>query len=219
MICRPRIGYRFNEPALLRRALTHRSRSADNNERLEFLGDSVLGLVVSEVLFMRFADASEGDMTRMRAKLVCKESLASCARELSLQEGLLLGGGEIKRGDDSIAEAILADAFEAVVGAIYLDSDWATVKNVVLQVFESQLQEISRHNIKDDKTRLQELLQKRGLPLPVYEVVGQSGKPHKLTFTVACRTDDYEAVGDGDSRRVGEQNAARKMLILLENSP
>lgn len=213
-----RLGYQFNDGVLLTRALTHRSRGRSNNERLEYLGDSILGFVIAEALFVRFPTAAEGDLTRMRSHLVCKQTLTAQARRLAMEQCVLLGGGVLKSGNGN-RDAILADAFEAVVGAIYLDSDLPTLKTVLLALFEEQLQQISPRNLKDHKTRLQEHLQKLGLPVPEYEVVGQSGKPHALTFTVACRTGnlDVPVVAGGDSRRSAEQNAARKALLLLED--
>ena len=212
-----RLGYGFKDQALLDRALTHRSRGRNNNERLEYLGDSILGFVIAEALFARFPTAEEGDLTRMRSQLVRRQTLTAQARDLALERCLLLGGGALKSGGGN-HDAMLADAFEAVVGAIYLDSDLPTVKTVLLRLFEAQLGEISLLNQKDYKTRLQEHLQKHGLPLPVYEVVAQSGKAHALTFTVVCRTDNLAepVTASGETRRNAEQNAACKALALLE---
>ena len=212
------LGYSFTDQALLIRALTHRSHGRSNNERLEYLGDSILGFVIAEALFVRFPNAPEGDLTRMRSHLVCRQTLAVQARRLAMGRCLLLGGGVLKSGDGE-RDTTLADALEAVIGAICMDSDLPTVKTVLLSLFAQELQQISPRNLKDYKTRLQEHLQKQGLPLPVYEVVEQSGKAHALTFTVACRADNLEVavVAGGESRRSAEQNAARKALLLLED--
>ncbi len=212
-----RLGYHFKDEGLLARALTHRSYGSDNNERLEYLGDSILGFVMAEALFEQFPQIAEGNLTQMRAQLVRRETLAMQARNLAMEQCLLLGGGELKSGAGD-RSAILADALEAIIGAIYLDSDMPTVKAVLRVLFAQQLCEISPCNLKDYKTRLQEYLQKRGLPLPVYEMIKQTGKAHALTFTIACRADNLTtpAVANGDSRRVAEQNAARKALLLLD---
>ena len=211
------LGYHFNNQALLTRALTHRSCGEENNERLEYLGDSILGFVIAEGLFERFPGGGEGELTQMRAQLVCNENLAVRGRGLALQRCLLLGGSALKSGGGE-NDSIIADAFEAVIGAIYLDSDLATVKKILLKLFEPHLAEVSPFSPKDDKTRLQEHQQKRALPLPLYEVVEQSGKPHQPDFTVACRVSGLpEAVtATGGSRRAAEQDAARKALSMLE---
>ncbi len=211
-----RLGYAFNNQALLSQALTHRSYRASNNERLEYLGDSILGFVMAEALFMRFTKVPEGDLTRMRARLVCQSTLAAQARGLAVGECLLLGSGELKSGGGE-RDSILADALEAVIGAIYLDSDLPTVKAVLLGWFESPLAHISPRNPKDHKTRLQEHLQKLGLPLPVYEVTAQSGKPHALTFTVTCQVSALAEplIASGNSRRNAEQSAAQQALSML----
>ena len=212
-----RLGYQFQNQALLTQALTHRSLGPDNNQRLEYLGDSILGFVIAEALFVRFPEVMEGDLTIMRSHLVRRETLAAQARELAMQQCLLLGGNALKSGG-SDRDAILADTFEAVIGAIYLDSDLPTVQTILLKLFDRQLAQISPLNPKDYKTRLQEYLQKQGLPLPVYEVVEQSGKPHAPTFTVACSVSGLAApvTAAGISRRSAEQGSARKVLLLLD---
>lgn len=209
-----RLGYRFKDRRLLARALTHRSWGAEHNERLEHLGDSLLGFVITETLYARFPAASEGDLTRMRSHLVCREALAARARDLAMLPCLRLGDSITAGGHD----AILADAFESVVAAVYLDSDLPTVKRILLTVFERQLARISPHNPKDAKTRLQERLQKRGLPLPDYQVVGRAGKPHAPVFTVSCKVSGLaEAVtASGGSRRDAERRAALGALSKLE---
>lgn len=213
------LGYRFDNQALLARALTHRSCGGSHNERLEYLGDSILGFVIAETLFTRFPAAAEGNLTRMRARLVRRETLAAQARRLNMQRCLLLGGGALKSGEND-RDAVLADAFEAVVGAIYLDGGLEPVRAVLLGLFEGQLAKVSQYSPKDDKTRLQEHLQKHGLPLPIYEVVKRTGKPHALTFTVACRVENLAApvIAVGDNRRSAEQESARKTLAMLEGN-
>lgn len=213
-----RLGYRFKDRRLLARALTHRSWGAEHNERLEHLGDSLLGFVITETLYARFPAASEGGLTRMRSHLVCREALAARARDLAMQPCLRLGDSVAAGGGHDANEALLADAFEAVVAAVYLDSDLPTVKRVLGAVFERPLARISPHNPKDAKTRLQERLQKRGLPLPDYQVVERAGKPHAPVFTVSCTVSGLaEAVtASGGSRRDAEQRAASGALSKLE---
>lgn len=208
------LGYTFTDPTLLTHALTHRSHGRDNNERLEYLGDSVVGLVVAEALYEKFPAADEGMLTRMRAQLVCKQTLAECARGISLARYVQFGDSVLKSGGGD-NDSILADAFEAVVAAIYLDGELPSARRVLRTVLKTQLESAAEHDTKDYKTQLQEWLQKRGLALPEYEVVGRTGKPHEAIFTVACRAGELGAVeATGDSRRDAEQNAAQKMLQM-----
>lgn len=213
---RSRLGYHFDDPALLRQALTHRSRGGRNNERLEFLGDAILGFVVAEALFRQFPRASEGELTRMRARLVRRETLADIARQLEMGPHLNLGVGELRSGGAD-RDSILSDALEALIGAIYLDSGIEAATGVLLRLLEEQLGSVSPDIVKDPKTRLQELLQKQGLPLPLYEVVRQEGKPHELLFIVECRAGEPAAVfrGEGGSRRDAEQQAALQAIEAL----
>lgn len=218
-----RLGYQFDNQALLRRALTHRSVGGEHNERLEYLGDSVLGLVMSEALYARFPGVDEGGLTQMRSLLVRREALAEQSRRLALGDCLRLGDSIRKSGGGgagSESDALLANTLEAVIGALYLDSDWATVKRVLLALFAPQLAQISPYNPKDYKTRLQERLQKHGLPLPGYEVVGQSGAAHALTIRVECVVSGLAApvTASGPSRRAAEQDAARRALALLDDA-
>lgn len=216
-----KLGHRFDDRRLLARALTHRSRSAAHNERLEHLGDSVLGFIITDALYARFPDSAEGDLTRMRAQLVRREELAARARELELQPCLRLGGsvaGNVARNQGGDAgDAMLADAFEAVLGAVYLDGGLETVKRVIFDLFAAALAHISPHSPKDAKTRLQELLQKRGWPLPQYEVTDCAGKSHAPVFTVACTARGLAepVTAIGDSRRAAEQRAAQGVLERL----
>jgi ribonuclease-3 len=204
-------------PALIEQALTHRSAGPANNERLEFLGDALLGLVIAEVLLERFPTASEGELSRRRATLVNREALARIARGLSLGDYLRLGSGELRTGGHA-RDSILADGVEALLGAIYLDQGFATAREVVLRVFEQPLAEVARQDAgKDPKTRLQEWLQARQLGLPEYEVLEITGEAHAQRFSVRCRLagDCRETIGDGTSRRRAEQQAAEEMLALL----
>ena len=212
-----RLGYEFTDIAHLRRALTHRSRDADNNERLEFLGDSILGFLVAEWLYHRFPDVAEGKLSRMRSTVVRKETLASAARGLELQTDLILGEGEMKSGGFN-RDSILSDAMEALIGAIYLDSGIDTARRVVLTRFRVLLEDLDPDAVyKDPKSRLQEHLQQMNLPVPVYEVLSIEGEPHRQTFQVACtiqgRAEPF--VASGSTRRIAEQTAAAQAYESL----
>lgn len=209
-----RIDYVFSDEQLLQRALTHRSSGSTNNERLEFLGDAVLGQVIAGALFHRFSEADEGELSRLRAALVRKDTLASVAKELSLGDALRLGPGELRTGGHTRA-SILADALEALFAAIYLDSGQVAAERVILSLFKTRIEELTLNSgRKDPKTRLQEYLQGRGLDLPVYEVIDVSGAAHEQQFSCRCRVDDLdvEAIGKGGSRRKAEQVAAEELL-------
>ncbi|WP_206483614.1 ribonuclease III [Thalassotalea sp. G2M2-11] len=217
-----KLGYQFNEPSLLLQALTHRSAKGTHNERLEFLGDSILGFVIAQTLFEKFPKENEGDLTRMRSSLVKGVTLAEIARSFDLGEHLILGPGELKSGGHR-RDSILEDAVEAIIGAVFLDSDIATCKQLVLTWFEQRLNAIKPGQAqKDPKTRLQEYLQARKIPLPLYEVVETSGQSHNQEFTVKCTTSEIaaEVITKGTSRRKAEQAAASKLLdiILADNS-
>lgn len=217
-----RLGHRFTDRALLRQALTHRSAGQPHNERLEFLGDSLLGAAVAERLFHDLPQADEGLLTRARARLVNRRELAARARELALGEHLRLGPGELKSGGWR-RDSILADALEAVLAAVYLDAGWPALTALVERVFAAALAALEHHGTdKDPKTRLQEWLQSRRLPLPQYRTVSESGPPHERRFTVRCVLDGLEVepvVASGPSRRVAEQEAARLMLERLGRAP
>ncbi|RUO74033.1 ribonuclease III [Pseudidiomarina sediminum] len=207
-------GYTFTNRDRLQQALTHRSAGAQHNERLEFLGDSVLGIIVSEALFEKFPKIDEGDLSRMRATLVCGRNLAKIAQRFNLGKHLLLGPGELKSGGHR-RESILADAVEALLGAMYLESDLANCRDVVLRWFDEQLKTIQPGaGHKDPKTRLQEYLQARQLQLPVYDVVTIQGQAHNQRFTVSCSTEllAEPVLGSGTSRRKAEQQAAQLTL-------
>lgn len=198
-------------------ALTHRSSSGRNNERLEFLGDAVLNLVVAEQLYRRFPKADEGDLSRLRARIVSAEPLAEIATELGVGDVLQLGSGELKSGGFR-RESILADAFEALVGAVYLDAGLEAARGLVERVVGLRVEQLpDAAELKDPKTRLQELLQARGLPLPSYRVLSVAGEPHLQTFSVQCDVPSLgrNAQGVGLSRRRAEQEAAQRLLELL----
>jgi ribonuclease-3 len=219
LLCR-QLGYQFRSPGLLRQALTHRSVGSRNNERLEFLGDALLSCVIADALFRQFPDASEGDLSRMRAHLVKGETLAELAQELALGDHLLLGPGELKSGGFR-RNSILAGAMEAVLGAVYCDSGFSDVQTLILTLFKTRLDNASIDNLsKDPKTRLQEFLQGRRLALPEYTVVSVEGKDHNQLFRVNCSvTGLAEPVsGSGRSRRRAEQDAAARMLEQLEKN-
>jgi len=204
------IGYRFAQPALLAQALTHRSHGTPHNERLEFLGDSILNCVIAAELCSRFGNAREGDLSRLRANLVRQETLHHIAQALSLGECLRLGEGELKSGGHT-RPSILADALEALFGAIFLDGGFGAAQETILHLYGSALGEVDpRATGKDPKTMLQELLQARHIALPKYVVVSTSGAAHSQQFEVACRIPELSVVttGSGNSRRVAEQEAA-----------
>ena len=211
------IGYRFTDPSLLEQALTHRSAGPVNNERQEFLGDAILGFIVADALYRRFPDASEGDLSRLRARLVKKESLARLARDLGLGDFLHLGAGELRSGGQS-RDSILADALEALFAAIYLDGGYGATRETVLRLFRPSLESLPANaREKDPKTRLQEWLQSRRLPLPDYRIEQVSGRQHEQLFIVECRVDGLglSSRGRGGSRRKAEQDAAENLLQAI----
>lgn len=217
VLCR-RLGYQFNDTRLLEAALTHRSAGGVNNERMEFLGDSILSLVISEQLYQRFPQASEGQMSRLRASLVKGDTLAKIAASFELGEYMRLGQGELKSGGFR-RESILADALEAVFGAIYLDRGFDTAREFILHIFRDRLEQLSLDSpLKDPKTRLQEYLQSRRMALPHYETIAVQGEDHAQHFRVSCRIPslDIQADGEGSSRRKAEQDAATKLLSTIE---
>ncbi|MBI4195944.1 MAG: ribonuclease III [Betaproteobacteria bacterium] len=210
------LGYRFHDPDLLRRALTHRSRSSAHNERLEYLGDSALNCVVALELYHRFPQLTEGELSRLRANLVNQQSLFGVARRCGFGEQILLGEGEIRSGG-ARRPSILADAVEAVVGAALLDGGFEAARNVVRTLFAGELATVDpRTTGKDPKTLLQEYLQGRRMPLPEYTIVQTRGEAHEHVFQVECVIPDLNirSLGEGSSRRNAEQNAARKAYEL-----
>ena len=215
-----RLGYCFADTSLLQRALTHRSCGADHNERLEFLGDAVLNLAVSALLYERFSDSDEGDLTRVRAHLVREDSLHRAALGLGPPEVLRLSEGEA-RGGGAQRPSILADTVEALIGATYLDGGFAPATQLVRQLFGELIDGSEAQSWrKDAKTELQEWLQARKLPVPVYRIVATRGQAHAQTFDVECAVPMLRLteLGDGRSRRIAEQEAARIMLDKLKAS-
>jgi len=213
-----RIGHRFADGALLNRALSHRSFGADHNERLEFLGDAVLSLAISSLLFERFAGSDEGDLTRVRAHLVREDSLHKVALALGLPEVVRLSEGEA-RGGGALRPSILADALEAVLGATYLDGGFDAARTMVERLFGETIATTDLASwTKDAKTELQEWLQARRLPVPSYRITGTRGQAHAQTFEVECAvpTLSLAYAGEGRSRRHAEQDAARRMLQALK---
>lgn len=211
------LHYRFRDATLFVQALTHRSASGINNERLEFLGDAVLDFVISDRLFRTCPEASEGDLSKLRSSLVKDTSLAELASKLGLGEFLILGSGERKTGGHR-RESILADALEAIFGAVYLDSGFDASKKIIEHVFAKRLEELpDAEDLRDPKTRLQEWLQARKLSLPDYELVSVSGKAHKQKFSVTCTVIELSQTTRGESttRRKAEQQSAEGMLKIL----
>ncbi|QCI24337.1 ribonuclease III [Buchnera aphidicola (Muscaphis stroyani)] len=211
------LGYTFTHKNLLKQALTHRSANSKHNERLEFLGDSILSFVIANALYHNFPYVDEGDMSRMRATLVRGNTLAEIAYEFDLGEYLKLGQGELKSGGFR-RESILANTIEALIGSIYLDSNIKTVEELILKWYEKRLEKISPGDTqKDPKTRLQEHLQSKHLPLPTYFIVEIYGEAHNQLFTIHCKVSIIPVylIGTGTSRRKAEQNAAKKALIKL----
>lgn len=213
-----RIGHSFTDEALFELALTHRSCGKKNNERLEFLGDSILNFVIADDLFERFPKAKEGELSRLRARMVKGVTLSEVARELGLGDYLRLGSGELKSGGYR-RDSILADAVEAIIGAIYLDSNMDTARGFILSWFKDRLEKLDlNESMKDSKTRLQEFLQSRRLALPEYELMNVEGEAHAQTFYIDCQVDGLKKVakGIGNSRRQAEQEAAKNALIALQ---
>lgn len=212
------LEYQFRDETLLETALTHSSFGQRHNERLEFLGDSILGWVIADALYQQFPHAREGQLSRLRARLVKGVTLAKIARELELGNYLRLGQGEMKSGGFR-RDSTLADALEAIIGAIFLDSDIATCQQRVLSLFDSRLQALSLDDtLKDPKTRLQEYLQSRKQALPDYRILSTTGKEHEQIFTVACDVEllDKTVEASGASRRYAEQAAAQLALDALD---
>ena len=213
------LGHEFTDRALLQQALTHRSAGSRNNERLEFLGDAVLGSVIAEELYRRYPQAREGELSRLRSTLVRRESLTDIAHGLNVGQYLMLGAGERRSGGHH-RDSILSDAVEALLGALYLDSDFSACKVCILALFEEKLASLSDVAfLKDAKTRLQEYLQSRQKALPEYTVASVSGQAHAQFFKVTCAVNDVDVPatsGQGGSRRHAEQQAAERMLAQLE---
>lgn len=213
-----KLGYVFKDDSLLVVALTHRSKGSLNNERLEFLGDAILGFIVAEELYSRFGEASEGQLSRFRSSLVKKDTLADLARTFSLGDYLILGSGELKSGGYR-RDSILADAMEAIIGAIYLDGGISPARELIANSLNNRFDQLSLtgSDSKDPKTSLQEYLQARHLSLPRYEVVTTTGDDHSQNFEVSCSVEslDEPVMGVGTSRRRAEQAAAQLVLDKL----
>ncbi len=213
-----RLDYLFNDSRLLTRALTHRSFSSDHNERLEFLGDSVLGCCVAELLFERLSSLPEGDLSRVRASLVRQDTLHQLALQLGLPAVILLGEGEMRSGGQK-RSSILADALEAVIGAVYLDGGFAQARSLVQRLYQGvEINPAMAAIGKDPKTELQEWLQGRRMALPAYKVIATLGVSHQQTFDIECTIAELKLTqrGIGGSRRAGEQAAAAAMLQTLK---
>jgi ribonuclease-3 len=216
--CSRQLGYEFSDPALLEQALTHRSRSASNNERLEFLGDAVLSMVIAEALHEQEQGADEGTLTRLRAMLVSGDSLATVAASIGVGDRLRLGAGEQRSGGHQ-RKSLMADALEAIYGAVYLDGGYGAARAVIRKHFQDRLAGLPEPDaLKDPKTLLQERLQASGDNLPQYVVTRESGPPHARFFQVSCLLAELglSAAGSGSSRRRAEQQAAEAMLVRLE---
>ena len=214
-----RLGHAFRQPGLLQQAVTHRSFSADHNERLEFLGDSVLNLSVAHLLYAQLASLPEGDLSRVRANLVKQDTLHQLAKTLDLSSVMRLGEGEMRSGGQN-RPSILADALEAIIGAVYLDAGYKDAQALVERLFaQVEIKPDMQAVGKDPKTELQEWLQGRKLALPKYTVVGTSGAAHRQQFEVSCEVTELRQTqqGSGASRRAAEQAAAAAMLLYLKS--
>lgn len=213
------LDYEFNDVGLFQQALTHRSASGESNERLEFLGDAVLDVIISEVVFRAQANSPEGDLSRLRSSLVKDTTLADLAAGIGLGEHLILGGGERKSGGHR-RDSILADGLEALFGAVYLDGGFEACRRLIERVYGDRLEDLpDPRDLRDPKTRLQEWLQARQMGLPVYDLVDVSGEAHRQKFEMSCRVSEAEATatGAGTSRRNAEQQSAEHMLKILKS--
>lgn len=213
-----KLAYKFKQSALLDVALTHRSKGGDHNERLEFLGDAVVNFVIAEILYQQFPKATEGELSRFRATLVNRNTLADLAKVFDLGRYLHLGPGEMRSGG-SERQSILSCSMEAVIGAVYLDGGFDAVRACIAKWYEPWLQSLSSaQSHKDPKTQLQEYLQAHRLPLPLYKVEMTEGEAHQQTFTISCEVEGMEikTKGKGTSRRRAEQDAAFAMLLVLK---
>jgi len=212
------IGYEFSDEKLLQQALTHRSAGATNYERLEFLGDSILNFTITSALYSQQMDATEGELSRLRASLVNKDVLYEIATALDIGQYLSLGQGERRSGGQK-RKSIQADAVEAIFGSVLLDGGIESCQALILRLYNRRLSNLpDAELLKDPKTRLQEFLQGRGMGLPDYQVLSESGKDHEKYFEVACKVADLEMIrGQGKSRRKAEQDAAEKTLTRLSN--
>jgi len=216
-----RLGHSFRKPELYRLALTHRSHGATHNERLEFIGDAVLNCAVAAVLFERFPTIPEGELTRVRASLVNRDTLARLARDLALGSAVMLGGGEVRSGGVE-RPSILANALEAIIGAVFIDAGFDAARAVIERIYAAEFANLDPATLgKDPKTRLQEWLQARRLAVPEYAVTSVVGEAHAQTFTIECRIPALGVVttGEGTSRRAAEQVAAAAAYARLSADP
>ncbi|VAW64448.1 Ribonuclease III [hydrothermal vent metagenome] len=214
-----RLDYQFKNSGLLKEALTHRSASSKNNERQEFLGDSILNFVIAAELYLRYSESSEGDLSRIRASLVNKEGLFIVSAQLKLGDFLILGSGELKSGGYR-RNSILADTVEAIFGAVFIDSGFERCRDLILRLYHEQLENIpDADSLKDPKTRLQELLQSRKLALPEYSVIEVVGKSHNQQFKMLCEIKELQLTSEGraSSRRKAEQQAAAEIYSQLQS--
>ena len=218
MTLEEKIGYKFKNPNLFKLALKHRSIGKNSNERLEFLGDSVLSFIIAAELYYKYPKYREGDLSRLRSNLVKKDALADLAREFDLGEYIYLGVGEKKSGGFR-RSSILADTLEAIIGAIYLDSNIENCTKIILSWYGDRLEHLTSEGQKDPKTELQEFLQARRLPLPIYAVTSTTGKAHKQLFHVQCNVPGFEinTQGQGLTKQEAEQNAAKEFLLKIQN--
>ena len=217
LVLSKRLGHTFKDSSLLEVAITHRSANRNHYERMEFLGDAILNMVVSDTLYKKFPEATEGQLSRLRASLVKGDNLSKHAKQLELGEYLRLGSGELKSGGFR-RKSILADVFESIIGAIYLDAGFDVARQFILNIFQQQIAAVDlSQNLKDPKTQLQEFLQAQGHELPTYEIQSTSGKAHNQTFQVSCEVEVLPAlvIGTGTSRRKAEQAAAKQVLEML----
>jgi len=215
-LCR-KLGYRFNNPKILKTALTHCSSDDNNNERLEFLGDSIVNFIIAEALYQQFSQANEGNLSRWRATLINREALGNLAREFKLGRYLFLGPGELKSGGGERL-SILSCAMEAVIGGIYLDGGFAAARECILRWYAPSLESLSfSTNLKHPKTKLQEHLQGLHLSLPSYKVDSAEGESHQQVFMISCSVEGKKTIGKGTSRRRAEQEAAELMLGIIQN--
>jgi ribonuclease-3 len=211
-----KLGYVFTDPHLLKVALTHRSAHEENNERLEFLGDSIVNFIIAEALYTQFQRAQEGELSRWRATLINRETLGDLGRQFELGRFMYLGMGELKSGGTNRL-SILSCAMEAIIGAIYLDGGFASVRECILRWYQPLLTSLTAAaSHKDPKTQLQEYLQSHRLPLPIYEVESVEGEAHQQTFIVTCIVQNKKVQGAGTSRRRAEQDAAENMLEVIK---
>lgn len=212
------LNYEFKDPKWLKMALTHRSKGSDHNERLEFLGDGVVNFVIAEVLFSQFPKATEGELSRWRATLVNRDTLAELAKEFDLGKYLILGPGELRSGGNT-RHSILSCAMEAIIGAVYLDGGFEAARDRIIAWYEPLIKSLSSAaSHKDPKTVLQEYLQSQRLPLPNYSVSATEGEAHQQIFTICCQVDGVaiKTYGKGTSRRRAEQDAAQAMITALK---